>query len=69
MTMKRKPVILHDRAWEMLKEMQSEKVPCINCLNITKTEPLVDNTGGFAVYTKYVCPHCKYEFMEKDIPR
>lgn len=53
----------------MLKEMQSEKVPCINCLNITKTEPLVDNTGGFAVYTKYVCPHCKYEFMEKDIPR
>jgi transposase-like protein len=67
--MKREPVILTDVAWEMLKEMQREKVPCINCLSITNTAQHVDNNGGLAVYTKYVCPHCKYEFMEKDIPR
>ena len=67
--MKRETVILNDVAWEMLREMQSEKVPCINCLNITNTAQHVDNNGGLAVYTKYVCPHCKYEFLEKDIPR
>jgi transposase-like protein len=67
--MKLETVILNDVAWEMLREMQSEKVPCINCLNITNTAQHVDNNGGLAVFTKYVCPHCKYEFMEKDIPR
>lgn len=67
--MKKDPVILTDVAWEMLREMQSEKVPCINCLNIINTAQHVDNNGGYAVFTKYVCPHCKYEFLEKDIPR
>ena len=67
--MKRKSVTINDRAWAMLLEMQAERVPCINCQAITNTAQHVDNNGGYAVFTKYVCPHCKYEFMEKDIPR
>jgi len=65
--MKRDPVILNDSAWEMLLEMQREKVPCLNCNAITNTAQHVDYTGGISVFTKYVCPSCKYEFMEKDL--
>ena len=67
--MKHKSVTINDRAWVMLLEMQKEVVPCINCQAITNTTQHIDNNGGLAVFTKYVCPRCKYEFMEKDIPR
>jgi len=29
----------------------------------------VEYRTGIAVFTKYVCPKCTHEFMEKDIPR
>lgn len=60
---------MHPRALELLFEMQGEKVPCTFCRVITKTDVHVDYNNGMAVYTKYVCPSCKNEFMEKDIPR
>ena len=59
--------MMHPRAWELLMEMQSEKVPCITCGTITRTDVHVEYRGGISVFTKYVCPHCKNEFMEKDL--
>jgi transposase-like protein len=50
-------------------EMQREQVPCLFCSAITKTDVHVDYNGGISVFTKYVCPKCTHEFMEKDIPR
>lgn len=58
---------MHPRTVEILYDMQSEKVACINCGTITNTCTHVDNNGGIMVFTKYVCPHCKKEFMEKDL--
>lgn len=60
---------MHPHTLEILFDMQSEKVPCTICRTITKTDVHVDNCCGIAVYTKYICPNCKNEFMEKDIPR
>ena len=48
-------------------EMQKEKIPCMACGAITKTDVHVEYHTGIAVFTKYVCPICKYEFMEKDL--
>lgn len=48
-------------------EMQQERVPCINCKAITNTDVHVEYRGGISVFTKYVCPRCKHEFMEKDL--
>lgn len=58
---------MHPRTWEMLMEMQSEKVPCTNCSTITNVTQHVDYRDGISVFTKYVCPNCKNEFMEKDL--
>lgn len=58
---------MHPRAWELLMEMQSEKIPCTYCGTITKTTQHCEYQGGIAVFTKYVCPNCKNEFMEKDL--
>jgi transposase-like protein len=58
---------MHPRALEMLFDMQTPKVPCTFCGTITKTDVHVDYRGGIAVFTKYVCPKCKNEFMEKDL--
>jgi len=52
-----------------LFEMQRERVPCTFCNTITNTDVHVDYRSGIAVFTKYICPNCKNEFMEKDIPR
>ena len=54
---------------EILFEMQSERVPCIFCGTVTKTQQHVEYRTGIAVFTKYVCPVCTLEFMEKDRPR
>jgi DNA-directed RNA polymerase subunit RPC12/RpoP len=51
----------------MLMEIQAEKIPCISCGTITNVTQHVDYNGGIAIFTKYVCPHCKKEFMEKDL--
>jgi len=59
--------VVNSRTLEILFDMQSEKVPCIRCNTITKTDVHIDNNNGLAVYTKYVCPRCKTEFMEKDL--
>jgi hypothetical protein len=58
---------MHPRTLELLYEMQSEQVSCIKCNRITKTDVHVEYHTGIAVFTKYVCPHCKFEFMEKDL--
>jgi DNA-directed RNA polymerase subunit RPC12/RpoP len=58
---------MHPRTRSMLFEMQSERVPCIRCGTVTKTDVHVDYRGGMAVYTLYRCPQCKHEFMEKDL--
>ncbi len=58
---------MHPRAHEILYELQGEKVPCIFCRAITKTDVHVEYRTGIAVFTKYVCPKCKREFLEKDI--
>jgi hypothetical protein len=60
---------LHSETLRRVFEAQGERVPCVNCLAITKTDVHVDYRGGMAVYTLYRCPRCKHEFMEKDIPR
>ena len=60
---------VHPDAFARLLEMQREKVPCTFCQAITKTDVHVEYHTGIAVFTKYVCPNCKHEFMEKDIPR
>jgi transposase-like protein len=59
--------MIHSRAWDLLMEMQADKVPCIACRTITNTDVHVEYRGGIAVFTKYVCPNCKHEFMEKDL--
>ena len=60
---------LHPETLRRVFEAQGERVPCVNCLAITKTDVHVEYRTGIAVFTKYVCPRCKHEFMEKDIPR
>jgi len=60
---------VHPRTIELLFEMQREQVPCTFCQTITKTDVHVEYRTGIAVFTKYVCPKCTHEFMEKDIPR
>ena len=60
---------LHPDTMQRVFEMQQERVPCTFCGAITKTDVHVDYRGGIAVFTRYVCPNCKNEFMEKDIPR
>jgi hypothetical protein len=61
--------VVHPETLRRVFEMQQERVPCVNCLAITKTDVHVEYRTGIAVFTKYVCPRCKHEFMEKDIPR
>lgn len=58
---------VHPDTFARVLEMQREKVPCTFCGTITKTDVHVDNNGGYAVFTKYVCPNCKNEFMKKDL--
>jgi transposase-like protein len=48
-------------------EMQRERVPCTVCNTVTNTDVHVEYRGGISVFTKYVCPRCKNEFMEKDL--
>lgn len=48
-------------------EMQQERVPCTNCGAVTKTDVHVEYRGGISVFTRYVCPRCRHEFMEKDL--
>ena len=57
----------HPDTLARVMEMQQERVPCINCNAVTKTDVHVEYRGGIAVFTKYVCPRCKHEFMEKDL--
>ena len=64
-----KAKVVHPDALARVFEMQRERVPCTFCGAITKTDVHVDYRGGIAVFTRYVCPNCKNEFMEKDIPR
>jgi hypothetical protein len=58
---------LHPETLRRVFDMQQEQVPCIKCNKITKTDVHVEYRTGIAVFTKYVCPHCKHEFMEKDL--
>jgi transposase-like protein len=60
---------VHPDALARVFEMQRERVPCLFCGTVTKTDVHVEYTGGISVWTKYVCPKCTHEFMEKDIPR
>lgn len=62
-------VNVHPETVRRVFDMQREYVPCIVCNTITNTDVHVDYNGGISVFTKYVCPKCKNEFMEKDIPR
>ena len=64
-----KAKVVHPETLRRVFEMQQERVPCTFCGAITNTDVHVDKNGGIAVYTLYRCPHCKKEFMEKDIPR
>jgi hypothetical protein len=64
-----KAKIVHPETLKLLFEMQRERVPCTFCQTITNTDVHVEYHTGIAVFTKYVCPNCKHEFMEKDIPR
>ena len=41
----------------------------IQLLLAEKRTSLATLRTGIAVFTKYVCPFCKYEFLERDIPR
>ena len=58
---------LHPETLRRVFEAQSERVPCIDCGTITRTDVHVEYHTGIAVFTKYVCPYCKKEFMEKDL--
>jgi hypothetical protein len=60
---------IHPDTWQLVQEMQRERVPCTFCGTITNTDVHVDTLSGTAVYTLYKCPNCTHEFMEKDIPR
>jgi transposase-like protein len=64
-----KAKVVHPDTLARVFEMQQERVPCTFCQTITKTDVHVDYNGGISVFTKYVCPKCTHEFMEKDIPR
>jgi hypothetical protein len=64
-----KAKVVHPETLKLLFEMQRERVPCTFCQTITATDVHVEYHTGIAVFTKYVCPRCKHEFMEKDIPR
>lgn len=59
--------VVHPETLKHLFEMQRERVPCTFCGTITKTDVHVEYRTGIAVFTKYVCPNCKNEFMEKDL--
>jgi len=61
--------VVHPDSLARVFEMQREHVPCTFCKTITKTDVHVEYHTGIAVFTKYVCPNCKNEFMERDIPR
>jgi DNA-directed RNA polymerase subunit RPC12/RpoP len=58
---------LHPDTIKRVFEMQQEYIPCTFCSTITKTDVHVNYDGGIAIFTKYVCPRCKNEFMEKDL--
>jgi len=58
---------LHADTIRRVFEMQQEYIPCTFCGTITKTDVHVEYHTGIAVFTKYVCPKCKNEFMEKDL--
>ena len=58
---------VHPETLRRVFEMQQAQVPCTFCNTITKTDVHVDYRGGIAVFTRYVCPNCKNEFMEKDL--
>ena len=61
---------MHPDALRFLFEMQRIKEKCIHCGSTdTTTGVHVDNNNGIAVYEKYTCNRCKFEFLEKDIPR
>ena len=64
-----KAKVVHPDTLARVFEMQQERVPCTFCQTITDTDVHVDYNGGISVFTKYVCPKCTHEFMEKDIPR
>ena len=48
-------------------ELQQERRSCTVCYAVTQTDVHVEYRGGIAVFTRYVCPRCKNEFMEKDL--
>jgi transposase-like protein len=58
---------VHPDTFARVLEMQRERVPCTFCGTVTKTDVHVEYTGGISVFTKYVCPKCTHEFMEKDL--
>lgn len=58
---------IYPDTFKRVLEMQQEKVPCIVCNRLTNTDVHVEYRGGMSVFTKYVCPYCKTEFMEKDL--
>lgn len=57
----------HPDTMARVLEMQQERVPCINCGAVTNTDVHVEYRGGISVFTRYVCPRCRHEFMEKDL--